>query len=288
MRTRLSRSTIPNDWTQICVSTPLCQPRISPTSTPPTSPRLVDVGAESALPAAWPVPIAAWCWATELLSRVQAGEMPSHKGPVIHTAILAGIMGAKRTSELIPLCHPLGLDDCSLTIEPDGANALRVVCTAVVTGRTGVEMEALTGATVAALTIYDMCKAFLARHQLSKACSLLRKPAGKRDFHRAENSPKLLTWIICQTPAVKRPKHAALARPDTGEFGRAELAILGAPCGDIQALVARLLPLAGARNCAWPTSMPTMRPFGDADASCWGGTCGRSIRFGLRCHRALR
>jgi cyclic pyranopterin phosphate synthase len=123
----------------------------------------------------------------ELLSRVQAGEMPSHKGPVIHTAILAGIMGAKRTSELIPLCHPLGLDDCSVTIEPDGPDALRVVCTAVVTGRTGVEMEALTGATVAALTIYDMCKAF--SHDIAiDNVQLIEKTGGKRDFHRAENS----------------------------------------------------------------------------------------------------
>ena len=123
----------------------------------------------------------------ELLSRVQAGEMPSHKGPVIHTAILAGIMGAKKTADLIPLCHPLGLDDCSITIEPDGPDALRVVCTAVVTGRTGVEMEALTGASVAALTIYDMCKAF--SHDISiEGVQLIEKTGGKKDFRRPENS----------------------------------------------------------------------------------------------------
>ena len=123
----------------------------------------------------------------ELLSRVQAGEMPSHKGPVIHTAILAGIMGAKKTADLIPLCHPLGLDDCKITIEPDGPDALRVECTAVVTGRTGVEMEALTGATVAALTIYDMCKAF--SHDITiEGVQLIAKTGGKRDFHRPENS----------------------------------------------------------------------------------------------------
>lgn len=120
----------------------------------------------------------------ELLSRVQAGEMPSHKGPVIHTAILAGIMGAKRTSELIPLCHPLGLDDCKVTIEPDGPDALRVECIAVVTGRTGVEMEALTGASVAALTIYDMCKAF--SHDISiEGVQLMEKTGGKKDFLRS-------------------------------------------------------------------------------------------------------
>ena len=121
----------------------------------------------------------------ELLSRVQAGELPSHKGPVLQTAILAGIMGAKRTAELIPLCHPLGLDDCKVTIEPDGPVALRVECTAVVTGRTGVEMEALTGATVAALTLYDMCKAF--SHDITiDSVQLVEKTGGKSDFHRSE------------------------------------------------------------------------------------------------------
>ena len=123
----------------------------------------------------------------ELLGRVQAGELPSHKGPVIHTAILAGIMGAKKTADLIPLCHPLGLDDCQITIEPDGPDALRVVCTAVVTGRTGVEMEALTGASVAALTIYDMCKAF--SHDITiTGVQLIEKTGGKRDFLRPLNS----------------------------------------------------------------------------------------------------
>jgi len=123
----------------------------------------------------------------ELLGRVQAGELPSHKGPVIHTAILAGIMGAKKTADLIPLCHPLGLDDCQITIEPDGPDALRVVCTAVVTGRTGVEMEALTGASVAALTIYDMCKAF--SHDITiTGVQLIEKTGGKRDFLRPVNS----------------------------------------------------------------------------------------------------
>jgi|SRR6476469_5472492 len=122
----------------------------------------------------------------ELLARVQAGELPSHKGPVIHTAILAGIMGAKRTADLIPLCHPLGLDDCQVSIVPDGADALRVECTAVVTGRTGVEMEALTGATVAALTLYDMCKAF--SHDITiEQVQLIEKTGGKRDFRRPEN-----------------------------------------------------------------------------------------------------
>jgi cyclic pyranopterin phosphate synthase len=123
----------------------------------------------------------------ELLGRVQAGELPTHKGPVLQTAILAGIMGAKRTADLIPLCHPLGLDDCQVRIEPDGLDALRIECTAVVTGRTGVEMEALTGATVAALTVYDMCKAF-SHHISIESVQLVEKTGGKRDFHRPETT----------------------------------------------------------------------------------------------------
>ena len=119
----------------------------------------------------------------ELLSRVQAGELPTHKGPVVQTAIIAGIMAAKKTGELIPLCHPLGLVDCKISIEPDGPDALRVECSAVVTGRTGVEMEALTGASVAALTIYDMCKAF--SHDITITnLQLVEKTGGKRDFLR--------------------------------------------------------------------------------------------------------
>src|SRR5688572_8821174 len=80
------------------------------------------------------------------------------KGPVFQTAIIAGVMGAKRTHELIPFCHPLGLENCKITIEMNGNEAV-IQCTTSVSGKTGVEMEALTGASVAALTIYDMCKA---------------------------------------------------------------------------------------------------------------------------------
>jgi cyclic pyranopterin phosphate synthase len=81
------------------------------------------------------------------------------KGDVIEVARLAGIMGAKRTADLIPLCHPLGLDGVEVDIQPVDNRTLRISATARVQGRTGVEMEALTAASVAALTIYDMCKA---------------------------------------------------------------------------------------------------------------------------------
>ncbi|MEP7248008.1 MAG: cyclic pyranopterin monophosphate synthase MoaC, partial [Gammaproteobacteria bacterium] len=81
------------------------------------------------------------------------------KGPVFDTAIIAGVMAAKRTHELIPFCHPLGLDKCDVQIEAARGGTIIIQCRVSVHHRTGVEMEALTGATVAALTIYDMCKA---------------------------------------------------------------------------------------------------------------------------------
>ena len=90
------------------------------------------------------------------------------KGPVFDTAVVAGVMAAKRTSELIPFCHPLALEQCRIDIElPPGASGAAVIvvhCRVEVQHKTGVEMEALTGASVAALTIYDMCKALISRH----------------------------------------------------------------------------------------------------------------------------
>jgi cyclic pyranopterin phosphate synthase len=88
---------------------------------------------------------------------VAAGDAP--KGDVSGVARIAGIQAAKRTGELIPLCHPLGLDAVELALEPTGDDAIRIEATARLVGRTGVEMEALTAVSVAALTIYDMCKA---------------------------------------------------------------------------------------------------------------------------------
>jgi cyclic pyranopterin monophosphate synthase len=91
---------------------------------------------------------------------IAAGEeLRTKKGPVFDTAIVAGVMAAKRTHELIPFCHPIALEDCTLTIEWRAAKELVLECKARATHKTGVEMEALTGVTVAALTIYDMCKA---------------------------------------------------------------------------------------------------------------------------------
>jgi len=105
------------------------------------------------------------------------------KGPVFDTAIVAGVMAAKRTHELIPFCHPLGLEDCQIEIAPVASAELAVRCRVSVHHRTGVEMEALTGAAVAALTIYDMCKAL--SHDIEIAqLRLLAKSGGRRLFAR--------------------------------------------------------------------------------------------------------
>ena len=123
--------------------------------------------AEVALPAA-------------VLALLRDGDLHSKKGPVFQTAILAGTMAAKKTGELIPLCHPLALEGCRVEIALKGANAL-VTCSVRITHKTGVEMEALTGATVAALTIYDMCKA-LSHDMEIRRVRLVSKTGGKSDY----------------------------------------------------------------------------------------------------------
>jgi cyclic pyranopterin monophosphate synthase len=103
----------------------------------------------------------------------------SRKGPVFDTAIIAGVMAAKRTSELIPFCHPLPLENCGIEIQSKPRGLLIVRCRVETHHKTGVEMEALTGATVAALTIYDMCKAL--SHEIRiESVRLLLKSGGKR------------------------------------------------------------------------------------------------------------
>lgn len=116
----------------------------------------------------------------EIMSGLEGGEIQSKKGPVFQTAIIAGTMAAKKTGELIPLCHPIGLEGCDFSIE---VKELEVVieCTAKISAKTGVEMEALTGASLAALTIYDMCKA-LSHNIVIKETRLIEKTGGKKDF----------------------------------------------------------------------------------------------------------
>jgi len=116
-------------------------------------------------------------------SALREAGYATKKGPVFHTAIIAGTMAAKRTHELIPFCHPLGLERCRIEIEPDGDD-LVIRCEVAVHHRTGVEMEALTGASVAALTIYDMCKA-LSHDIVIASTRLLAKHGGKHEVGAA-------------------------------------------------------------------------------------------------------
>jgi cyclic pyranopterin monophosphate synthase len=116
---------------------------------------------------------------------LRASGHRTKKGPVFDTAVVAGVMAAKRTHELVPFCHPLPLESCEIEIEQRGA-LIVIRCRAAVHHRTGVEMEALTGASVAALTIYDMCKAL--SHDIEIAqLRLLSKSGGRRPFKRVRS-----------------------------------------------------------------------------------------------------
>ncbi len=110
-----------------------------------------------------------------------SNEIHSKKGPVFQTAIIAGVMAAKKTHELIPFCHPLGLENCKIDINIDKNQNLMIICECKVNGKTGIEMEALTGATVAALTVYDMCKA-LSHEIIIGDTRLLSKSGGKSHY----------------------------------------------------------------------------------------------------------
>jgi cyclic pyranopterin phosphate synthase len=114
---------------------------------------------------------------------LRASGHRTKKGPVFDTAVIAGVMAAKRTHELIPFCHPLGIENCQVEVEHPRGREVVVRCKVSVHHRTGVEMEALTGAAVAALTIYDMCKAL--SHDIEiLGVRLLEKSGGRRPFAR--------------------------------------------------------------------------------------------------------
>ena len=122
----------------------------------------------------------------ELARLIVNQEITGKKGPVFQTASLAGVMGAKRTGDLIPLCHPLALEDCQVEIkagaqDPSGAVEVTIHCRVAIHAKTGVEMEALTGATIAALTLYDMGKA-VTKDIVIKEVRLVQKTGGKSDY----------------------------------------------------------------------------------------------------------
>ena len=112
----------------------------------------------------------------ETLQMITQGDHP--KGDVFAVARIAGIQAAKKTSDLIPLCHPLMLTSVKVELLPEGVDAVRITARCKLTGQTGVEMEALTAASVAALTIYDMCKA-VDRGMVIESVRLLEKVGGK-------------------------------------------------------------------------------------------------------------
>ncbi|MCU0426835.1 MAG: cyclic pyranopterin monophosphate synthase MoaC [Candidatus Kapabacteria bacterium] len=119
----------------------------------------------------------------QALEKSGGKELHTPKGAVFQTAIIAGIMATKKTGELIPLCHPLPLEHCEIDIAVNAKQQIHITCKTLITAKTGVEMEALTGASVAALTVYDMCKA-LSHNIVIKEITLLEKRGGKRDFVR--------------------------------------------------------------------------------------------------------
>jgi cyclic pyranopterin phosphate synthase len=115
-----------------------------------------------------------------VLALVDDGEIQGKKGPVFQTAIIAGTMAVKRTADLIPFCHPLQIDRCDVKICMNDSREVEIDCTVSVHARTGVEMEALVGASTAALTVYDMCKSV--SHEIRiRETGLLHKSGGKRD-----------------------------------------------------------------------------------------------------------
>lgn len=117
----------------------------------------------------------------EVVSHFSNDELMTKKGPVFQTAIIAGIQGVKKTSELIPMCHPLLINGVDIDISIVDEESVEVECKVTIEGRTGVEMEALTGVNIACLTIYDMCKS-ISQEMVIKEVKLIEKTGGKSDI----------------------------------------------------------------------------------------------------------
>lgn len=117
----------------------------------------------------------------EVITHFKNDELVTKKGPVFQTAIIAGIQGVKKTSELIPMCHPLLINGVDIDINIIDSKNIEVFCEVTITGKTGVEMEALTGVNITCLTIYDMCKS-ISQKMVIKEVKLLVKTGGKSDI----------------------------------------------------------------------------------------------------------
>jgi cyclic pyranopterin monophosphate synthase len=145
------------------------------------NPSMVDVGQKTATHRRAVAEARVWL-PEPVLEVLEGNEIQTAKGPVFRTAIIAGIMAAKKTGELIPLCHPLGIEHVDIQISMQEKEAV-IRCEVSLHGKTGVEMEALTGASIASLTIYDMCKAL--SHDITVSnLRLIEKTGGKNDFQR--------------------------------------------------------------------------------------------------------
>lgn len=125
----------------------------------------------------------------EIMARFANNDLQGPKGPVLQTAIIAGTMAVKRTSDLIPFCHPLPVEHCAFEITHD-ATGVTIRCEVITTGKTGVEMEAMTGASVAALTVYDMCKALNKAIEIQNL-HLVSKTGGKSGDYQIESAKPL-------------------------------------------------------------------------------------------------
>lgn len=142
-------------------------------------PGMVDVGAKNSTTREAKAQSVVYLGA-DIIQHFEAAGWQNKKGSILQTAIIAGTMAAKRTGDLIPLCHPLGLDACSFDMEVKEEEII-IICTCRLHAKTGVEMEALVGASVAALTIYDMCKS-VSKGLVIRETKLLSKSGGKSDF----------------------------------------------------------------------------------------------------------
>ncbi|WP_456423441.1 cyclic pyranopterin monophosphate synthase MoaC [Lutibacter sp.] len=117
----------------------------------------------------------------EIISHFENKELTTKKGPVFQTAIIAGVQAVKKTSDLIPMCHPLLIHGIDIDVEIINAENIEIVCAVSIEGKTGVEMEALTGVTITALTVYDMCKS-ISQKMVINEVKLVEKFGGKSDI----------------------------------------------------------------------------------------------------------
>jgi cyclic pyranopterin phosphate synthase len=143
-------------------------------------PKMVNVGAKK-ITKRTAIARAEMFLGKEIIACFSDNELRTKKGPVFQTAIIAGIQAVKKTSELIPMCHPLLINGVDITIEILDSENIEINCTVSIEGKTGVEMEALTGANITALTVYDMCKS-ISQKMVIKNLKLVRKTGGKSDI----------------------------------------------------------------------------------------------------------